>query len=360
MIIVAVYFGLVPNYTFGQAMETVPANLADIQIELSTEVQEASLLVPSDIAVTVSSRSDMLQLLLWVSGAAVLLLAGLGAWVGWILAGRMLRPLQEVNAAAKRAAAGHLDHRVAMAGPHDEISELADTFDEMLGKIERSVEAHRRFAANASHELRTPLATNRAMLDVALASPTTKERELLARLRETNERSIATVESLLDLAEVEAVASTMKSVDLAALAATVVDECAAEAENVGIVITTRLDAAEAIGDETLLHQLVLNLVQNAVRHNVPGGAVTASTMTQSGAARLTVNNTGEALSADEAARFADPFHRGRGRTSDAAARGRGLGLSIVSAIVERHNGELDIAANETGGLTVTVTLPQAP
>lgn len=374
--IIAFVIGLVPSYEFAEpaattttAIEATPTDATPAQSTLPSDAPEVAydpgLLAStaSEAAVVVSSRSDILQLLLWVSVGALALLAAGGAWAGWFVAGRMLRPLQEVNEAAHRAARGHLDHRIALAGPRDEITDLADTFDGMLDSLERSANADRRFAANASHELRTPLATTRTMLDVALSSQAAGDAQLLERLREMNERSIATVEALLDLSELESTdAGAFGPVDLAAVAASVVDESRVEAEEAGVRLTASASASAAPvlveGDEVLLRQLVVNLVQNAIRHNEPGGFVTVTTDASAPVPTLEVENSGAELDAPTVATLTAPFARGGGRTRDASDRGRGLGLSIVAAIVARHDAELDLAPRVGGGLRAVVRFPR--
>ncbi|MFB9311174.1 two-component system sensor histidine kinase VanS [Agromyces hippuratus] len=370
--IVAFVIGLVPSYEFAEpaattttAIEATPTDAIPAQSTLPSDSPEVAydpgLLAStaSEAAVVVSSRSDILQLLLWVSVGALALLAAGGAWAGWFVAGRMLRPLQEVNEAAHRAARGHLDHRIALAGPRDEITDLADTFDGMLDSLERSANADRRFAANASHELRTPLATTRTMLDVALSSQAAGDVQLLERLREMNERSIETVEALLDLSELESTESgTFAPVDLAAVAASVVDESRVEAEEAGVRLDSSLEPASVEGDEVLLRQLVVNLVQNAIRHNEPGGFVTVTTDAAGSLPSLEVENSGAELDAATVATLTAPFARGGGRTRDASDRGRGLGLSIVAAIVARHDGGLDLAPRAGGGLRAVVRFPR--
>ncbi|MFF2493711.1 sensor histidine kinase [Agromyces sp. NPDC058064] len=368
LVIVSFIVGLVPSYEFAA---TTPASTltqatqsqsvpADAPIESAAPVEplfDPGILAASttEAAVVVSSRADILQLLLQVSVGALVLLAVGGAWAGWFVAGRMLRPLQEVNVAAHRASRGHLDHRIALGGPRDEITDLADTFDGMLDALERSADADRRFAANASHELRTPLATTRAMLDVALSTRSPADERLLERLREMNERSIATVEALLDLSAIEsAETGQFGPVDLAAVAASVVDESGAEAEAAGVHIGSTLGATTVEGDEVLLRQLVVNLVQNAIRHNEPDGFVTVTTDAAGRASFLRVENGGAELDAATVTTLTAPFARGGGRTRDAADRGRGLGLSIVAAIAARHGAELELAARPGGGLRATV------
>lgn len=370
LVIIAFFVGLVPTYEFvdaasldateyGMAVPGVPASEVS-PTDGWAVADEGLAAATTTVAVTVASRSDMLQLLLWVSAGALVVLAAGGTWAGWFLAGRMLRPLQEVNRAAHRAARGHLDHRIALSGPRDEITELADTFDEMLTELERSLGAHRRFAANASHELRTPLATNRTMLDVAIGSPDAPDIALLERLRETNERSIATVEALLDLSEAEAEAGVAATapVELGELAASVVDDAGPEAALAEVRIELVTSPETVSGDEVLLRQMLANLVQNAIRHNVPGGVVRVSTRSSSRWTTIEVANSGEVLESATVAELTAPFYRVRGRTSAAAQRGRGLGLSIVEAIASRHGATLHLAPRVNGGLRVAVRFPR--
>lgn len=370
LVIVSIFLVYVPSYSFGDTAtliaEQYPSGL-DAQPALPTSetsdadtvvVYPSILLSPAD-AITVGSRDDVLRLLLGVSAVAILILATAGAGAGWIVAGRMLRPLQYVNAAAHRAASGRFDHRIALVGPRDEISDLADAFDDVLGEIEHSLQSQRRFTANASHELRTPLATSRTMIDVALRSPMPpQQREVLLRLRETNERSVATVESLLDLAEIEASVRKVDTVDLAELADTVLDESVREAAERGVEMCRELEPVIVTGDEVLLRQLLVNLTHNAIRHNQRGGSATIRTRLFEGLAMVEMSNTGLTIATDAIDHLVDPFYRGHGRTRDAALRGRGLGLSIVAAIVERHDGELSLAARDGGGLVVRILFPE--
>lgn len=354
--IIAVFMGVVPTYAFGNQ---------DLQIQVNP-----GALIDDTATIKVATPGDMLRVLVTVSGVALVALALVTAGVAWMLAGRMLRPLAEVNAAAKRAATGKLDHRIDATGPRDEISELADTFDVMLTELERSVDAHRRFAANASHELRTPLATTRTMLDVALATPGRPDEALLTRLREVNERSIETVEALLDLAEIEAAAPHVSSgaVDLDALAAAEVARCSeiASAHDVTVHFAhtgatgggggdgTGTGGLLVAGSTVLLRQLIQNLVQNAVQHNVAGGWVRVTVSSGGEGVLLRVANTGDQVAAADVERLLEPFARGKQRVGGAR---RGLGLSIVRAIVARHGGQLSLQANPGGGLLVEVRLP---
>ncbi|MFC9559628.1 sensor histidine kinase [Agromyces sp. NPDC056965] len=358
--IVFVFLGLLPTYQF--AAPLTPALPPDTAMPVPHDgeiLPDPS--IPAETtteALVVSSQSEVQTLLLVVSGVVLVLLALGGILAGWLVAGRMLRPLQYVGAAAHLAARGQLDHRIALAGPRDEITDLADTFDEMLGELERSFDSYRRFAANASHELRTPLATTRAMLDVALASATDAERPLLTRLRAVNERSVDTVEALLDLSEIEAVTARRDPVDLALLVTEAVSEVTAEAQSANITIETRLAPGTVQGDRSLLRQLALNLLQNAIRHNAPGGQVRVSISSDDDdSTTLEVANDGDTVPADLVDRLADPFVRGAGRTSRASTTGRGLGLSIVAAIADRHGAALRLTPRAEGGLEVRVRFP---
>lgn len=307
------------------------------------------------------SRGEILDAVVRLSGLALLFLAVLGLVGGWFLAGRMLRPVQQITAAARLAAQGSLEHRIGLRGRRDEFTDLADTFDEMLDRLQRSFQAHQRFAANAAHELRTPQAITRTVLEVALADPDGQDVERLAgRLAEVNERSIHLVEALLGLAAIDGRAPVREPVDLATTARHVVEELRREADGAGVAVTAALGAAPVAGDPALLHQLVLNLAQNAVRHNLPrGGTVSVRTTSDEDGAQLVVVNSGEVIGPDEVATFAEPFVRRRGRiaTADGGTRSHGLGLTIVAAIADVHDGTLRLAPNPEGGLTAQVVLP---
>lgn len=307
------------------------------------------------------SRSEILDAVVRFSALGLLVLAVVGLAGGWFLAGRMLRPVQQITAAARLAAQGSLEHRIGLRGRRDEFTDLADTFDEMLDRLQRSFQASQRFAANAAHELRTPHAITRTVLEVALADPGSQNVERLAgRLAEVNERSIGLVEALLGLAAVDGRAPVREPVDLATTMRQVVDELGPEATAAGVAVTADLQTAPAVGDPALLHQLALNLAQNAVRHNLrTGGTVRLRTGCDGNRSQLVVVNTGEVLEDDEVARFAEPFVRRRGRiaTPDGGTRSHGLGLTIAAAIADVHGGELQLTANPEGGLTARVALP---
>lgn len=351
--LIMLFIGYVPDYGFNSGA------VDSTQGPLVIAVDDPEI-VTGDIKIAVESQADLLTLLLQVSIIALIGLVVLSSVAAWLLAGRMLKPLAAVNEAAKLAADGRLDHRIGFTGPHDEITKLAQTFDEMLENLERSTAAQRRFTANASHELRTPLATTRAILDVQLSKPGAVDREVLQKLQRVNERSIRTVESLLDLAELEVGKVEPTACDLSSTVAAVLRDCQPQFAERELTVERELAPTTAFGDERLFHQLAQNLIQNAIQHNIDGGSVTVSTRMRDGGTRaeLTVQNTGEEIDAAQLGQLTEPFKTTKGRTG---GTNRGLGLSIVSAIVERSNGSLDLAANDGGGLRVTVTLPsQAP
>ena len=297
----------------------------------------------------VPNRGDLLQVFWrWVP-VALIGLAVVGVAGGWLLAGRMLAPLARVHAAAVAVEAGSLDHRIRLSGPRDEMRELADAFDAMVARLERTFDEQQRFAANASHELRTPHAVMRTMLEVAQADPAgTDTAELLRRLTSMNERAIASTESLLALARVEREPLVRASVDLAAVAAA----CLTEVH--GVKVTSRLDAVTVSGNPQLIEQAIGNLVRNAVVHNVPGGHIDAVTEAAAGGGgRVMIENSGPVLEASVVATLTEPFLRAQRHGS-----GSGLGLAIVASIVRVHDGELTITRRVEGGLRVSVTLPR--
>ncbi|MCT1557092.1 HAMP domain-containing histidine kinase [Helcobacillus massiliensis] len=348
--LVTLFIGFVPDYGF-ESVDAQPS-----QEPLVIAVDDPAV-PPDNIKIAVQSQADFITLLLQVSAIALAVLVVLSSVAAWLLAGRMLKPLAAVNQAAKLAADGRLDHRIGLTGPHDEITELAQTFDQMLESIEHSTAARRRFAANASHELRTPLATTRTILDVALSKPGEVDRDVLRKLLQVNERSIRTVESLLDLAELEGGKVKPTSCDMTEIVSTVLRESQPLLAERDLAVTSEFGPATAFGDERLFHQLAQNLIQNAIQHNTDGGSLTVSTRMVAGddsMAELTVRNTGELIDGAQLSQLTEPFKTTKGRTGGTNS---GLGLSIVSAIVDRSNGTLDIAANEGGGLCITVTLP---
>ena len=295
--------------------------------------------------------------LLWQSVAVLACAALLAVGLGWVLAGRALAPLQEVTQTARRVSARGLHERIGMKGDDDEIHQLADTFDAMLDRLDRAFDAQRHFVSNASHELRTPLAINRTLLEVAAADPEASDdvRRLAKPLLATNARSEGLIEGLLLLARSEQPVANGTTVDLADVTTTALQLTAAEAQQRDVCVRSAISPADTTGEPVLLERLAVNLIQNAIRHNVPGGSVEVTTGQRDGCALLTIQNTGPVVPPKEVESLFEPFRRGSGRT---VSDGVGLGLSIVRAIATAHGGRVEAAANvDGGGLAVRVTLP---
>ncbi|MEV0251686.1 HAMP domain-containing sensor histidine kinase [Nocardia sp. NPDC050712] len=276
---------------------------------------------------------------------------------GWLLAGRMLAPLARITDATRAAANGSLSHRIRLPGPQDEFRELADVFDTMLARLETHVAEQRRFAANASHELRTPLAITQTLLEVARTDPRRDTGELLALLHAVNTRAINLTEALLLLSRAEQRAFAREPIDLSLLAEEAAETLLPLAEKRGLTLETSGEITPALGSHALLLQLTTNLVQNAIVHNLPeAGSVWVSTSAHPDAAVLTVENTGEKLTAQMVSTLAEPFQRGTQRIRTDHA-GVGLGLAIVQSITRAHGGTLTLTPRAAGGLRVTVRLP---
>jgi signal transduction histidine kinase len=304
-----------------------------------------------------SADARALLLISWFVLAITAVIAGA---LGWLVAGRVLRPLRAMTDKARTISAGNLGERLAPAGPDDEFKQLGDTFDDLLGRLQASFEAQRRFVANASHELRTPLTFDRTLLQVALADPDATPgtlratcEELLASGRE-QERLI---DALLTLASSERGLARHDQFDLADIAREVVGLVSAQAEQHKVTIAAELAPGPGVGDRALVERLVSNLLDNAIRYNRPGGRVEVRTGVQDGAAVLVVANTGDVIPADEVDELFEPFRRLRGLRPAGDDGHHGLGLSIVRAIAASHGAALSAAPGEAGGLVVTIRFP---
>ncbi|PLP56623.1 two-component sensor histidine kinase [Mesorhizobium loti] len=290
-----------------------------------------------------------------VAVMAFLLMFGLLG--GWLLAGRMIAPLTRITNATRMVAEGSLSHRIGLQGRQDEFRELADAFDAMLARIEAHVVEQQRFAANASHELRTPLAITQTLLDVARNDPNRDTDELVKRLRDVNARAIDLTEALLILSRADQRAFAKAQVDLSLVAEEATETLLLLAEKRGVTLETHCDTARVFGSNTLLLQLVTNLLHNAIVHNLPEhGAVWVTTSVHLGYVMLVVENTGEDLPPNSVSALVEPFQRGTGRIHTGHA-GVGLGLTIVKSIAQAHDGTLILAPRPSGGLRVMVQLP---
>jgi signal transduction histidine kinase len=288
----------------------------------------------------------------------VLALGGMllvAAALGYLMAGQALAPLRRVTGLARRITQERLGERIAMRGPEDELRELADTVDGMLDRLEASFDGQRRFVANASHELRTPLTVIRAEVEVALADPdasVTDLRHMGEVVLEAADRTQCLLDSLMVLARSQQALPRREPVDLAAAARTGASTTAPEAEQRGVHVALDLEPAAVEGDPALVERLVGNLVENAVRHNEPGGRVQVTT--RPGVVR--VENTGAPIAPEDVRRLAEPFER-LGRDSDGP--GAGLGLSIVRAVADAHGADLRLEPRAGGGLEVAVRFPHS-
>ncbi|GAB7191683.1 HAMP domain-containing sensor histidine kinase [Kineococcus sp. NUM-3379] len=307
----------------------------------------------------IPNRSDLVRAFAPRAAAAMGFLLVFGLVGGWVLAGRMLAPLARITDATRTAAKGSLSHRIALGGRQDEFRELADAFDAMLARLEAHVAQQRRFAANASHELRTPLAITQTLLDVAREDPGRDTGELVERLRLVNTRAIELTEALLLLSRADGRNFTREHVDLSLLAEEAAETLLSLAEERHVTLEVGGDITPVTGSPALLLQLTVNLVHNAVVHNLPGGGtVRVTTGGHPAAAVLTVENTGGEVAPELVPVLAEPFQRGPGRVRGDHG-GVGLGLAIVRSIAEAHRGTLTLAPRPGGGLRVTVRLPAA-
>jgi hypothetical protein len=305
---------------------------------------------------------DLHQLLV-VSVLALVIMAIPAVVAGWLVAGRLLRPLRAMTTAARNISATNLHERLNLSGPDDELKQLGDTFDDLLGRLELSFRSQRQFVANASHELRTPHATMRVWLDVALAKPRPAPPHIVDlgdRLRHELDHADRLLDGLLVLARAQQRSATDSStLPLDAVVS------AATAQRATLISGKGLDVrhqecpgARVTGSETLLARMVGNVVDNAITHNAPGGWVRIGTDVAGAAVRLTVENGGPVLDERDVQALAQPFRRlGTERTG--SDTGSGLGLSIVAAIAEMHGGRLELHAPTGGGFQVLIELPLA-
>jgi len=278
---------------------------------------------------------------------------------GWLLAGRMLAPLTRITDATRTAGTGSLSHRIALPGRRDEFRDLADAFDAMLARLEAHVAAQQRFAANASHELRTPLAITQTLLDVARNDPNRENDDLIDRLHHLNTRAIDLTEALLLLSRSDQKSFTSEHVDLCLIAEEATETLLPLAEEHGVTIETSGEITPAVGSWALLLQMTMNLVHNAIVHNLPEhGTVWVTTSVHPVGVALTVENTGENLSPQVVGTLTEPFRRGTERIRTDQA-GVGLGLAIVKSIIEAHDGSLTLTPRPRGGLRATAQLPVA-
>jgi signal transduction histidine kinase len=276
--------------------------------------------------------------------------------LGWFVSGRVLRPVRAITETARRASDQHLGERLALTGAQDELKELADTFDDMLERLDLAFAAQRRFVANASHELRTPLTMMRTAIDVVLAKPnrtTGQLEDMAARVRRSVDRAEHMIEALLVLAISDQGVTSSELLDLSAVAEDALELAAPGIARLGLRVEADLGPAETTGDQQLIERMVWNLVDNAVRHNVPGGWIRITTVRYPGGAELRIANSGPVVPPGAVPTLAEPFRR----ITKQPDGGVGLGLSIAQSVSTAHGAHLDVRSQPEGGLAVSLTLP---
>jgi len=336
----------------GRVVASLPQLPPGTQVQIGDRVADAA-----DVAAEVAAEGRQTVLVVGLIAFPLQVLAG--ALVSWMLIGRALRPLSTLTREARVRTETYPDRLINFSGPRDEVSDLAESFDDMISRLHSALEAERRFAANASHELRTPLAVIRTEVDVTLADPHADAAELRRMaevVREATDRADALLSSLLLLARTQARGlAAQQPTDLAELVEPALRAIATEIEQRRLTVKTEADPAVLRGDPALLERLVGNLVENAVRHNVIDGWVRVVTESDGRRVRLVVSSSGAAVEASAVSELFEPFRQGtRART---ARGGTGLGLSIVQAVVAAHGGTVWAKPVSPGGLTVTVELP---
>jgi signal transduction histidine kinase len=281
--------------------------------------------------------------------------------LGWFMSGRVLRPVRVITQTARRASEQHLGERLALTGPRDELKELADTFDGMLERLDVAFTTQRRFVADASHELRTPLTVMRTAIDVTLAKPSPTARQLTdmaVRVRRSIDRAESMVEALLTLAVSDQGKLSTEFTDLATWAEDAIDAAAPQIERLDLRVDTALDPAETTGDPQLLERMIWNLVDNAVRHNEPGGWITLRTGASDAAVYLEIANSGPFIPGDAVPSLFEPFRRMQARTG--VRDGVGLGLSITRSVATAHHATVTARSQPAGGLDISVVIPRHP
>ena len=313
------------------------------------------------VAQITADHATALNQFLAESAIALGIMAVASVALGWLMAGRVLRPLRQMTAAAQAISADNLHKRLAMPGPDDELKDLGEVIDALLSRLDAAFTAQRNFVASASHELRTPLTLSRTLLQMALTNP----RPTLAAYRATcqdlldaNDQQEQLIEALLTLARGQRGLDRREHLDLGSLTASVARTREPEAAGRGVTISASISPAPVLGDARLLQRLAANLIDNAIRHNIPGGQAGIQVTAADGRSRLTIANTGPVIPADQVTRLLEPFER-LPATRSADASGLGLGLSIVAAIAKAHHAVLAISPGSLGGLSIEISFPPA-
>lgn len=341
-----------------------PSGGQDISIFLGEDVPDDAPLTEAQRSVSDAvqalageQQAQIMHQLLVQSGIALGIMSVLSVALGWLVAGRVLRPLQTMTTSIQNISARNVHERLAVAGPRDELKNLADTVDGLLGRLEAALDSHKRFVANAAHELRTPLTLEHALLEEAVIDPgATVEsyRAQFQQLMAVSEQQARLLESLLVLATSERGLDRQESVDLSGLTRDVLRGAEPRARRQDLVVAANVRPARVTGDPALLQRLVANLVDNAMSHNVPNGWLDVATGTDGARSFVSVINSGRHVPPEMVDQLLNPFQR-LDRTADDGHHG--LGLSIVKSIVAAHSAELEVHARPGGGLAIRVFFP---
>jgi signal transduction histidine kinase len=351
---------------YALALTNVPKHFTQGPSDIPTQGVHGGPLTqqPPGKSTTAAQHAADLEQFLIVSGIALVVVALLSLGVGWLVAGRILHPLRTMISRTRRIFEDNLHERLPVQGPQDELTEMGDTINGLLARLEAAFDAQRRFVANASHELRTPITYEQATLEVALADPAATTDLLRATCQEvlaSSRQQARLIDALLTLARSQRGLDHREVFDLAAVTAGVV-RSARKRLNGTRTPDLKVDLREApvAGDPRIIERLVVNLVDNAMRYNVPGGWVEICVRYGQGGAVLTVENSGPPTPADQIDRLLQPFQRLAGRSKQGTPEGLGLGLSIVDAIVKAHSARLAARPGREGGLYIEIVFPAVP
>jgi signal transduction histidine kinase len=337
-----------------------PAHRGQLVHRIATLLRSRPGQIASGIVVAAQRGSDLHQLLI-ESGIALAIMVLIASALGWVLAGRVLRPLRTITVSTRELSETNLHRRLALHGPRDELRLLADTIDGLLERLEAAFESERQFVASASHELRTPLTAARALLEMVISDPAATVgtyREVCGQVLEESAHQEQLIEALLALAHAQRGSDQREQIDLAATVAGVLPALAARRDDVEV--EAELDDAPLLGDRRLVERLVSNLLDNAIRHNIPGCHVSVRAGSEQGSATLTIINTGPEVPGDHLPRLLEPFQRLDAECTHGDDRGLGLGLSITAAIAATHHAELSLVPHERGGLEARVRFAALP
>jgi signal transduction histidine kinase len=343
---------------------TSPAGARSLGHVVKGAVQQVQVQVAHQVhAQVVRQDAAILNHLLVVSAIALAVMAVASLALGWLIAGRVLRPLRQMTAATRAISEDSLHQRLAVAGPGDELKDLGNTIDSLLERLEAAFDAQRNFVASASHELRTPLTLERTMIEVALADPQASTATLRAVCEDVlaaGQQQELLIDALLTLARSQRGLDNRHPADLADITRDILDARAPDAAARGLAITASITPAPVLGDARLLQRMAANLIDNAIRHNITGGRIGIQVTTSGGHPTLTITNTGPVIQPGQATRLLQPFQRlSTIRPAETEGLGLGLGLSIVAAIAKAHHATLAISPEPNGGLSIDVSFTPA-